>query len=64
MAIDRKQIADGVYANGDGAASYLPVPITSWGYDASLESLVPAYDPEGAKALLEEAGYGAALIWC
>ena len=61
MAIDRKQIADGVYANGDGAASYLPVPITSWGYDASLESLVPAYDPEGAKALLEEAGYGSGL---
>ncbi len=57
MAIDRKQIADGVYANGDGAASYLPVPITSWGYDKSLEALVPAYDPEGAKALLAEAGY-------
>lgn len=57
MAIDRKQIADGVYANGDGAASYLPVPITSWGYDKSLEALVPAYDPEGAKALLTEAGY-------
>lgn len=57
MAIDRKQIADGVYANGDGAASYLPVPITSWGYDKSLEALVPAYDPEGAKALLIEAGY-------
>ena len=57
MAIDRKQIADGVYANGDGAASYLPVPITSWGYDQSLEALVPAYDPEGAKALLTEAGY-------
>lgn len=57
MAIDRKQIADGVYGNGDGAASYLPVPITSWGYDQSLEALVPAYDPEGAKALLTEAGY-------
>lgn len=57
MAIDRKQIADGVYANGDGAASYLPVPITSWGYDKSLEALVPAYDPESAKALLAEAGY-------
>lgn len=61
MAIDRKQIADGVYANGDGAASYLPVPITSWGYDESLEALVPAYDPEGAKALLTEAGYGNGL---
>jgi len=61
MAIDRQQIADGVYANGDGAASFLPVPITSWGYDASLEELVPAYDPEAAKALLTEAGYGDGL---
>ncbi len=61
MAIDRKQIADGVYANGDGAASYLPVPITSWGYDPALEELVPAYDIDAAKALLAEAGYGNGL---
>ena len=57
MAIDRKTIVDGVYANGDGSLSYLPVPKMSWAYDEALESLAPAYDPEGAKALLAEAGY-------
>lgn len=61
MAIDRQQIADGVYSNGDGVASFLPVPITSWGYDESLVDLVPSYDPEAAKALLAEAGYGDGL---
>jgi peptide/nickel transport system substrate-binding protein len=57
MAVDAKGLAEGVYSNGDGSPSSLPVPKTSWGYDESLESLVPAYNPEGAKALLAEAGY-------
>lgn len=57
MAINREEIAAGVYANGDGEISYLPVPKMSWGYDESLESLAPAYDPEGAKELLASAGY-------
>lgn len=61
MAIDRQQVADGVYSNGDGAASFLPVPLTSWGYDESLLEYVPEYDPEGAKALLAEAGYADGL---
>lgn len=35
-----------------------PLPKVSWGYDEAVEADVPSYDPEGAKALLEEAGYG------
>lgn len=61
MSIDREQVAAGTYTDGDGVVSYLPVPTTSWGYDEDLVDLVPEYDPEGAKALLEEAGYGDGL---
>ena len=57
MAIDRAQIVGAVYANGDGIASALPIPVTCWAYDASMESLAPPYDVEGAKQLLAEAGY-------
>ena len=39
-------------------AACLPLPKASWGYDESVEADVPSYDPEGAKKLLEEAGYG------
>ena len=34
----------------------VPLPGNSWAYDDSLQGLVPDYDPEGAKKLLEEAG--------
>lgn len=57
MAVNREEIITGVYSNGDGEISYLPVPTMSWGYDTALESLAPAYDPDGALALLQEAGY-------
>ncbi len=56
-AIDIDAMVSGIYQNGEGTRTYLPVPKASWGYDESLESLVPDYDPEGAKALLAEAGY-------
>ena len=56
-AIDRKTLVDGVYANGDGELSVLPVPKVSWGYSEEQEALVPAYDVEKAKSLLAEAGY-------
>ena len=57
MAVDYEQLTAAQFTNGDGEVSYLPLPMTSWGYDKSLEDLVPKYDPEGAKALLAEAGY-------
>lgn len=57
MAIDREQLVKGVYAYGDGEVSYLPLPLMSWGYNPEQEKLAPAYDVEGAKALLAEAGY-------
>lgn len=54
MGIDRQEIIDSVfYGYGDVAGD--PFPPNHWAHDASIQ--VP-YDPEGAKALLEEAGYG------
>ena len=46
-----------IYQYGEATPAKLALPPNSWGYDASLESLVPDYDPEGAKQLLAEAGY-------
>lgn len=57
-AVDYKELAAGVYQYGEGEAACLPLPRASWGYDESVEADVPAYDPDGAKKLLEEAGYG------
>ena len=57
MAVDFDTLAKGVYQFGEGEAHKLALPKGSWGYDASLEADVPAYDIEGAKALLAEAGY-------
>lgn len=57
MAVDSESLAKGVYQYGEGEAHKLALPKGSWGYDASLEADVPAYDIEGAKALLAEAGY-------
>ncbi len=56
-AIDIEQLVKGVYQNGEAERAYLPLPMESWGYDASQQSIIPAYDPEGAKALLAEAGF-------
>ena len=57
-AVDYDELAAGVYQYGEGECACLPLPKASWGYDASVEADVPEYDPEGAKKLLEEAGYG------
>ena len=56
MAIDRDALWAGTM-EGTGEPAWLPVPSQHWAYS---EDLVPSfeYDPEGAKALLEEAGYG------
>ncbi len=61
MAVDYEQLASGTFTEGTGVVGRLPLPITSWGYDKSMEDLIPAYDPEGAKALLAEAGYANGL---
>lgn len=56
-AIDIEQLVKGIYQYGEADRAYLPVPPGSWGYDKSLEAMIPKYDPEGAKKLLAEAGY-------
>lgn len=56
-AVDREQLVQGIYQYGEAQPASLPLPPGSWGYDESLESTVPEYDPEGAKQLLAEAGY-------
>lgn len=57
MAVDRESMVKALYRYGEGRVGYLALPYNSWGYDESLEALVPKYDVEGAKALLKEAGY-------
>jgi len=54
MAINRQEIVDAFYAPGAEVAKTM-IPPSLWGYNAD----VPAwdYDPEGARALLAEAGY-------
>ncbi|WZL73811.1 ABC transporter substrate-binding protein [Clostridiaceae bacterium 35-E11] len=56
-AIDIDEMVKGIYQFDEATRAYLPLPPGSWGYDASLESMIPEYDPEKAKALLAEAGY-------
>lgn len=57
MAVDRDDLVKGVYPYGEAQKAWLPLPPGSWGYDATLEAAVPAYNPEEAKKLLAEAGY-------
>lgn len=56
-AIDVDAMVKGLYPWGEGQRAYLALPPGSWGYDKSLEELVPKYDPEKAKQLMKEAGY-------
>ena len=58
MATDVESMVQGIYRYGEAQRAYLPLPPGSWGYDAQYESLIPEYNPEEAKKLLEEAGYG------
>jgi dipeptide transport system substrate-binding protein len=53
MAIDKEAILDAVY-QGQGTIAKNPIPPTMWSYNDAVEDY--PYDPDGAKALLEEAG--------
>jgi dipeptide transport system substrate-binding protein len=53
MAIDKEAILDAVF-QGQGAIAKNPIPPTMWSYNDAVEDY--PYDPDGAKALLEEAG--------
>ena len=53
MAVNRDAILEGVYA-GQAVLAHNPLPASSWASDPSIP--VVAYDPEGAKKLLAEAG--------
>ncbi|HEX2017968.1 MAG TPA: ABC transporter substrate-binding protein [Aurantimonas sp.] len=53
MAINKQAIIDAVY-QGAGEVAKAPIPPTMWSYNDALED--DKYDPEAAKAALEEAG--------
>ncbi|MBK5934380.1 dipeptide transport system substrate-binding protein [Rhodovulum imhoffii] len=53
MAINKQAIIDVVF-QGAGKAAKNPIPPTIWSYNDAVED--DPYDPEAAKALLEEAG--------
>ncbi len=53
MAIDKKAIIDAVF-QGAGKIAKNPLPPTIWSYNEATKDY--GYDPEGAKALLAEAG--------
>ncbi|SDY15852.1 peptide/nickel transport system substrate-binding protein [Evansella caseinilytica] len=57
LATNVDELVQGVFQYGGAIRSYLPLPQSSWGYEPSLESMVPDFDPERAKQLLAEAGY-------
>ncbi len=53
MAVDKQAIIDAVY-QGEGMIAKNPFPPTIWSYNESTQDY--AYDPEGARRLLAEAG--------
>jgi len=57
LAIDREGIVNGVLF-GEGEAAYQPLPSGVFGH---TEGIKGSYDPERARQLLEEAGYGDGL---
>ncbi|SIT88962.1 glutathione ABC transporter substrate-binding protein [Edaphobacillus lindanitolerans] len=63
MMVDNEEIVEGIY-DGFGVPAKGPLSPGSFGYDENIKGL--GYNPEEAKKLLEEAGYGdgfKAEIW-
>jgi peptide/nickel transport system substrate-binding protein len=59
MAIDRAALIDPFYGGGGSVADCFLPPASGW-HDSVCEGVEPVeFDPEGAQALLEEAGFGA-----
>ncbi len=56
--VDFDAVRGALYQYDDATAAYEPLPFGSWGYSKDLESLFPAYDPEDAVKLMQEAGWG------
>ncbi|CQR46269.1 putative D,D-dipeptide-binding periplasmic protein DdpA precursor [Paraliobacillus sp. PM-2] len=56
-ATNIEEIVQGVHQWGGGTVAYGPLPKGSWGYDASYESVRPAYNPEEAKEILDQTEY-------
>ncbi len=55
-AVDKQQILD-LALGGLGQIAFAPLPTTLPGFDPSLQQFELGYDPEAAKALLQEAGF-------
>jgi ABC-type transport system substrate-binding protein len=56
--VDWDAVRTALYQYDDAVAAYLPLPYGSWGYDSSLESLFPGYNPDDAAQLMQNAGWG------
>lgn len=56
-ATNIEEMVEGVHQWGGGTPAYGPLPMGSWGYDESFEELRPKYDPEAAKAILDQTEY-------
>lgn len=55
-AIDVEQIAKALFPNGSGVAAFGPIPPGSWAYNPDVKNFYTEYDPEKAKALIQEVG--------
>ena len=61
MAVDVEEMNEGIYQYDEANEIFMPLPPHLFAYDESLAEYKVEYDPEGAKKLLKEAGYGKGL---
>lgn len=60
LAVDKKELVDGIYQYEEASVAYMPLPKASWGYSQKVEADMKKEfktDVEAAKKLLAEAGY-------